>query len=220
MPQYTKQGIPLLSSKYLNDINDPSPGYGGVLTGVPSGITAYQGAGLQLGDEIKITDTEASNFSDTTVGTLYNGTYKYVTMDSSASTFLIGQLLWWKVGTTSTNENIVTNVESGSTPDLAGVLINPSVTAGYGMFIQTSGKATVKLKATLTNTVSAGSSLYAAVAGAGSDNCSVDCLASATTVTTAIQAKFIGIALSTNTLGGTSGGTLIQARLRDLALEF
>jgi len=220
MPQYTKQGIPFLSSRYLNDINDPSPGLGGVLTAVPSGISAFQGAGLQLGDEIKIIDTEASNFSDTTVGTLYDGTYKYVQMDSSAATFVLGQVLFWKVGATQTNENIVTNVESGSIPDFAGVLINPSVTAGNGMFIQTSGKATVKLRATLTNTVSAGSSLYMTAAGAGADNATVDCLASGTTVTTSIQGKYVGIALSTNTLGTTTGGTTILARLRDLALEF
>ena len=220
MPQYTKQAIPFLSSKYLNDINDASPGYGGALTAVPSGISAYQGAGLQLGDEIKIIDSEASTFSDTTVATLYGGTYKYVQMDSSASTFVLGQALFWKAGATASNENIVTNVESGSLPDFAGVLINPSVTAGNGMFIQSSGKATMKLKATLTTTVSVGSSLYMAAAGAGADNATIDCLAAATTVTTALEGKFVGIALSTNTSGGTTGGTTILVRMRDLAFEF
>jgi len=190
MAHWSKQGAPLLSSKYLNNINDST--VGGALTSGPSGI-GTQGGALQLADYLICNDAEALALSNTATGTLYEGKYQYVQLDSSATTTAKGQILFWKGGSTS----VVTNVESGNLPDFAGIMLSTSASAGNYTFIQTQGKATVLFRATLTTTGALGQSVFMAAAGAGADNATADVLAATATYNPAYHSRYIGVAIAT-----------------------
>lgn len=192
----------------LNDANDTTQ------TGIAEPITGLElPSGCVLGQYTNWSVAEALAYSNTTVGTLYAGTYQRVYLDPGATTLRQGQLLWWVQG--GTYKHQVTNVEPTNLSPIAGIYINPGtsgpgattpaasiVTPGNFFWMQafgTGGTGSVLLRTALTGVPSVGCPIYAAGAGAGTDNARCDVLDGAgdTTFTQAGQliARFIGTAL-------------------------
>jgi hypothetical protein len=167
------------------------------------GGSAFFGLGERglLGQMIDLTRTEALALSDTTVGTLLEGTYQYVQIDSTApdtGNELLdrGHAVYWVDRAAFTVTTDATAVTLGN---FAGVIINPSSGAnalapGNYCWIQVDGEATVETAAAgaavtgLVCTLGAATSnffLSAADAGAdatsGSDKINVGTFSSATT---------------------------------------
>ena len=153
-----------------------------------------------LGQQIDLSRTEALALSDTTVGTLLEGTYQYVQISStspdSANQLLDrGHAVYW---TDRANFIVDATSSAASLGQFAGVIITPSsganaVVAGNYTWIQVDGEATVETAAAaaavtgLVCTLGAATSnffLSAADAGAdatsGSDKINVGTFSSAT----------------------------------------
>lgn len=194
----------------LNDANDAAQ------TGMVEPITGLElPSGLVGGDFTNWTNSEVKRYTNTAVGTLYAGTYQRVYLDPSATTLRQGQLLWWVQGGTYAHQ--VTNVEPTDLTPIAGIYLNPGtsgpgattptasiVTPGNWFFMQSfgyvGGVATVLLRTVLTGTPAVGQSVYAAGAGAGTDNARADVLDGAGNPTFTqvanMQNRFIGKALA------------------------
>jgi hypothetical protein len=169
----------------LNDANDLTQ------TGLSEPITGLElPSGCVLGQWADWTVAEALAYSNSTVGTLYAGRYQRVYLDPGATTLRQGQLLWWVQG--GTYQHQVTNVEPADLSPLAGIYINPGtsgpgsvlpaasiVTPGQFFWMQAFGQGgvgSVLLRTVLTGIPSVGCSIYAAGAGAGTDNARADVL--------------------------------------------
>jgi len=149
-----------------------------------------------VGAEIELDNSAALLQSDTAIGTLFGGVYKYVRIRAAdvAGTFKRGSLLFWD----SAADNQVTSTEALATAvGVAGVQINPTtgnfaiVPGNYSWIFIGGGKCAVANKAALTVAAAVGLQMQWSVAGAGADNGTVDTLAVATGVS---MAKFVGIA--------------------------
>jgi len=120
-------GIAKLGARLLNDINDSIPG-GGVAgyTGQPN---QYEG---QVGTTITLDAATALKFSDTTVGTLYAGTYQYVKFYVSQSgTTVKGGPVYWQ---DADNYVVTADVPTGA-PGFAGVALNVVTKGNYGWIL-------------------------------------------------------------------------------------
>lgn len=169
----------------LNDANDTTQ------TGIAEPITGLElPSGCVNGQYADFTNSEAVAYSNTTVGTLTAGRYQRVYLDPGATTLRQGQLLFWVQG--GAYQHQVTNVEPADVSNLAGVLINPGA-AGPGattpafavptpgnfiwMFAFGGvGKVQVLMRTALTGVPAIGQAVYAAGAGAGTDNARADVL--------------------------------------------
>jgi hypothetical protein len=136
--------ITYLAGGYLNAGASATPsGSTEPVTGLPIAT------GVNVGDFIELTDEQALQFSKTTTGTLYSGLYQKVQLDSGSVTALnVGQALFW-LNSAANKTFIVTGNATGNAPDLAGVVIDStmSTTLPYA-WIQVNGKANVLFDAT------------------------------------------------------------------------
>ena len=173
-------------------------------------ISSYGGF---LGVKMSFSADDALKMSNTTIGTLYGGTYMMVRISATAtqSNLARGRLVFWD---TTVAEDLyqVSNDETqnGGLPEIAGVLVN-APTAGNYCFVQVAGRATVQCRATVT---AATRYITWAAAGAGVDNATVDGANTATAVTTAAPVltllnSFLGISESV-----AANGALIVVNLR------
>jgi hypothetical protein len=190
--RFSKQAAPFLQTKF-NLVNDSVAG--GVITAAPSGLTVSQSQQNLPGDRVIMGPADAFNYQNNNVGSLYEGTYRYVqTRNNSTSSPLINRAAFWdptaggltgnNIGSpTSDAKYIVTsdgNAANYTDTLFAGVYINNNITAGYFTWIQESGKATVKLRATLTGSNNIGVGVYnllTPVANNNNDNGAFDTLA-------------------------------------------
>lgn len=189
----------VFQGNFLNTYASP------VASGLVEPITgAAMGSQLTLGGFEELTRSEALKLSDTSVGTLLEGTYQLVYMNASASfgaNLKRGQILFWKLGGTFVHE--VTNVEPTGVSMIAGVYIGPvgtdsrapSTTNPY-FFMQAfrDGVANILFRTTLGNSGPAvGDAVFTAGAGAGTDNATADDIGGAgTPPTLANIANYIG----------------------------
>lgn len=188
MSEFLKSGNFQGGTPYLNNQNDTTSE---AQTDV-YGLGFRYGGGLNGGDYIRVTDTEAASLQLSTVGNLFRGVYRRVKVNGG--TFKRGQLLFWDFSSTTPT---VTNVEPTGVSLIAGVFINADagLTAGNWAWIQTEGVATCLFRATITKSGAIGDEIYAAAQGAGADNATVDNLADATTLTSVQLRHQVGVAI-------------------------
>lgn len=114
-----------------------------------------------LGQQIDLSASEAKVLSNTSIGTLYEGTYQYVKIASDAPNtgdeiIGIGRAVFW----TDFDDFVVTTDSVVATDNtFAGILLNPDstpaaavATPGKYVWIQTKGRATVRCADTVTAT--------------------------------------------------------------------
>lgn len=185
----------------LNRVMDPVPGRSGTPLGPASVSQRFAG---QIGAEIELDNAAALQMSDTAIGTLFGGYYKYVKFRAAdvANTYKRGMLVFFD----SAADNQVTSTEALATNvGIAGVTINPTtgqyavVPGNYGWIFIGGGKVTMANKAALTVAAAVGLQMIWSTAGAGADNGTVDTLAIATATS---MARFVGIADSLPVAGG------------------
>jgi len=202
---------PVWQGGYINAINDSVPG--GVITTVPNN-QAGQGQQSLPGDHVVFDDATAQGISKTSVGTVYGGYFQYVTLDSAASTLYLGQALYWKLTSNTQGVYCVTNVQTGNRPAFAGVVLNPTWTAGNWSWIQNLGRATMLVDAA-SGAVSPGSSMsLSAATGTSNDSVLVSTVSDATA-----PSLFVGISESTLGATPTAGSTAI-VDIRSAVLRF
>lgn len=164
----------------LNRVSDAVIG----MTSLPLGPGSGKYPG-QLGAEIELSTPDALMMSDTAIGTLYGGVYRYVRFRSAdvANTYKRGMV----VLADSAAEFQVTSTEALATAyGIAGIVINATtgayavVPGNYGWIFIGGGKVTVQYKAALTAAAAVGNQIQWSAAGAGADNGTADNLLIAT----------------------------------------
>lgn len=171
----------------LNTVNDAQAG---VIQAAQTGYITPTYPG-QVGVKIYLDAADALKLSDTTIGTLLQGTYMYVATNAAAANVAKGRLAFWDTTTLVTNPYQAHQLESqnGGLPLIAGVFLN-SITAGNFGFIQVAGRATCLCRAAVT---AATRHIVWSNAGAGADNATVDGLAAATAVTFLLLESYLGL---------------------------
>lgn len=167
--------------RYLNSLDMAAPGDSTAMA--ETGSYRFQG---QLGQTTTLRKDQALQLSDTSVGTLYGGTYQLVKMLlTSTASAARGKAAFW-----SDVANFVVTADVPTQPGglFAGVFLNAITKGNFGM-IQTKGIATV-LFDTLTETGVIGDTVFA-VAGGVFNN-----LADATAVNAGNVNDIVGIALT------------------------
>lgn len=124
-----------VSTGLLNTVQDDFPGGGSVTPGLAPAQPAMR---VRLGAaEVKY---------DATVGTLFEGVYQYVqTYSGDANFYSLGKLVFWR----DRSQAQVTIVDT-NTAEVAGVIINTTITPGKWAFIQSvgeGGRATINIGA-------------------------------------------------------------------------
>ena len=154
-----------ITTGFLNTVDDEAAG--GPVSGV--GESQYQG---QLGGELFLTAAQAAKRSDTSVGTLFAGVYRYIrTKAGSTLTPARGIIAFWDVATAGLTDSVVTPDLPTGTSLIAGIYLNAitKTTPGNFGFIQTSGIASVAGVASFAETPAVGD-LVIASTGALMDN--------------------------------------------------
>jgi hypothetical protein len=172
--RFSKQGV-WFTTKLNNNYSDTVAG--GALSTAPAGLTpASQFQQTLPGDRIILSPTDAYFWSNTNVGNLYTGTYRYVaTSATSTSTPTRGHAAFWNTtalganNTSSTATDATYQVTSDEAANIgvalfAGVFIN-NTTKGNYWWIQESGKATCSFRTAITGTAAIGSGVYLTGAG-------------------------------------------------------
>lgn len=149
----------------LNACNDTSASG---ITDLRTGQVVNAG-GLNLGDYFDLTEKEANQLSYTTTGTLHEGRYRRVLVDSGATaanvkTGTIGLMASLAAiqgdfgGTLPASSNVVTSYDQaqGGSVGLRPVVFLNTVTPGNYCFVQELGVATVLFKTGLTGTATIG----------------------------------------------------------------
>ena len=180
-----------LTQKAINLINDPAPGAIVSSANVSGSIVqAYYGL---VGGRLAVDNQLASTgIYDVTANQLYEGTYQYVQLLSTASASVVkGQLVYWY-----NRESYVVTTDTTATTasQVAGVILNGSWTKGNYSFIQVQGKASVLFKTSTTKSTPAIGDL---VVADGSTSATVDVLADATSITSPIMKLAVGVAIDT-----------------------
>lgn len=123
----TTTGIVRLVSRYLNTVNDVLPG---------QSVTGGQSYDGQVGATVTLNAAEALKLSDTSVGTLYGGTYQYVKflLTQSGTTVKGGPVYWTDPDNFVVSADVATGV-----PGFAGVALSVVTKGNYG-WILVSGK--------------------------------------------------------------------------------
>ena len=184
---------------YINTVNDAVAG-GGLSFG-PSGPLL---GGGQVGQELILDDANIV-FSGATA--VYGGHFRYVKMASGASAVVRGQIVYWDP-TAAPNLWQVTTVDTGTGDEAvypAGIVLNPSWTAGNYSYIQFAGLCYVQFRATLTDAGAIGSPVFSAFVG-GADLGKADVINDATAATNATvvaqMRRFLGTAYEAPANGG------------------
>ena len=168
----------------LNKTDDPIVG-ASVASG--TGVSFYSGF---LGAEMTLTDDEALRLSDTSVGTLYRGVYKYVQFKAgSTASNALGQVAFWDstAGTVAASETVVT--PDATDGNQAGITLNAVTKGNYG-WIQIEGLATVLYRATITKATPAFKDVVFVTSAANT----ADVITDATNYTSPIFKRILGIA--------------------------
>lgn len=173
-------------SPYLNAVNDAT--IGGQITTVPNGNASEFNQTLP-GDHFVLDEAGALAASNTNIGTLHGGYFQYVLLDASATALYLGQTLYWKMTSNTSGVYTVTNVQTGNTPNFAGVLLNPNWTPGNYSWIQALGRVNTLVDAA-SGAVSIGSSMSLS-ASTGTSNGSI---AVSTSTSLAAPSLYVGIA--------------------------
>lgn len=198
-------------SNYLNSVNDSV--IGGQITTVPNAYASQANQTLP-GDHIVLDEAAANAAGNPALAALHGGYFQYVLLDASASTLFAGQTLYWKMTTNTTGIYTVTNVQTGNTPNFAGVLLNPSWTAGNYSWIQCLGRANILCDATA-GAISIGSSVSLS-ASTGTSNASI-----AISASTAAGAPSLFVGISEVAVAGTpTAGTTALVDIKNVALRF
>lgn len=168
--RFSKQAAPYLSAgRYLNNGNGDTV-IGGSISAQPSGGTATQGQQNLPGDRFIFSPADAIAASNNNTGNLYTGTYRYVaTNANSTASPTRGRAVFWDLSANDTLYQVTPDEAANITVALfAGVAIN-NFTKGNYWFVQESGKATCKFRATVSATAAIGGGVYLAAQGAGND---------------------------------------------------
>ena len=186
---WTKQPQQLNQVRYLNSGSGDSI-VGGAINSVPSAVGAFQGVQDVPGDRIIFGMADALALSNTTVGTLYGGMYQYVrTKSTSTATPTLNRAVFWD---NAVNLNLYQVTPDEVTGMWAGFNIN-TLTKGYNWWIQIAGLITMRFRASITGTPTAGRGVFLAMAGAGTDVGTVDQLVGAATAVTTGGANNVGV---------------------------
>ena len=177
----------LLTAKALNDVNDAVAG--GQIFALPSGVQAPPYSQTLPGDRLILDDATALALSDTTVGTLFGGTYQYYgTVSGAAAAPARGLCAFYRAADLPTAVSQLYQITSDVNPAttiptfIAGVFIN-AITKGNFGWIQTNGvcmclfdsaitasavgnPVTPKQSAAVASTFDVGTALAASTAGA------------------------------------------------------
>lgn len=143
----TKQAMPFMSAKFLNDINDAVAG--GVIVSLPAGAPSPAVSQNIPGDRIALDDATAAALSDTTIGTLLGGVYMYVKATSVTRAISRGCIAFFKTADLGAASNSGYNTYSDPDPSaavpthVAGIYINAITSGNYG-WIQVAGAASVQ----------------------------------------------------------------------------
>ncbi len=120
-------GIFRRTTPYLNTINDAYPGV--TTNGYSGQPNQYQG---QVGATLTLNAAQALKLSDTSVGTLYGGTYQYVQFYGSQSgTTKKGGPVYWQ---DPDNYVVTADVPTGA-PGFAGVAISVPTKGNYAIIL-------------------------------------------------------------------------------------
>lgn len=181
----------------LNDANDAAIG---------GGTSPVFTRGL-LGQIIELSARDAAKHSNTAIGTLYEGAYQYVKFKAgSTASNARGQVVVWD----DEDDFVVTpDVTAATIGKKAGVVLCTVDKGNYG-WIQISGRATVKCKATVTTTTAGNVAVVDQTPGN-----TVDAIADATAVTHLLAKSAIGVFVE-----APSNGGLKQVQLSGLFENF
>lgn len=188
MSIFSKLAAPYRKTPYINDANLQDSVIGGSITGSPAN---YSGSQLQQnfpGDRFLFGPADAIAASNNAVGNLYLGSYRYVQFrNNSTSNPTINRGVFWD----PTNGGLTGNNISSATSDSAFMVTSDGNSANYTnslfagvsissmtmangtpayWFIQESGKATLKMIATLTGTAAIGIGVYLPLTPSASNN--------------------------------------------------
>lgn len=202
-----------ISTGKLNTVDET------VIANAPTfpGGTVSRFAG-QLGKTVSFTADQIGAVTDTTVGTLYAGRYRYVKFratDDASPNYQVGQILF--IDTTVTNWQSAFQVtrdenlsSTANATMIAGIYIGGPEPGDYG-FIQDMGLVNIRFRSVLTAAGAVGIGVYAAATGdTGSDQGTADVLT--TDSTSVANQRFIG-----NAIAAPSGGslTLVAMQIRN-----
>ena len=182
-------------------------GFGPLATSDGAEASIGEGAG-QLGKHLTVGNEFVAGLTNTTVGTLYGGRYRYVrrrSTDDASPSLGPGKIAFWDTTLTNwqdffqvtTDENLSS---SANAVMRAGIFIGNITPGNYG-FIQDLGEVYVRFRSVLTTAGAIGSPVYAAAAGdVGLDQGTLDVLT--TDSTSVANERFMGYAVEAPTGGG------------------
>jgi len=181
MPSGLENKTQYVVTAKLNTVNDATAGGG---TATITGASRCPGA---LGSRI-VLDVDNPTFYDSTIGTLYPGSYQRVHLVSTSTQAAArGRIAYWVDPTSSTVPFDVTG--DATDGNQAGIFINAIDKGNYG-YIQVEGLASVLFAASPTKATPAKKDLVVCTAGAGTG----DVLADATSITSPLLKTVLGIA--------------------------
>lgn len=170
-----------IAARYLNAVNDSAAGGG------PANAAGSSRAPGQLGSKLYIGPNDPLVF-DSSVGTIYPGTYQYVQLySSSTASAVVGGVAYWYSPTSTTSPYIVT--ADATDGNQAGIFIN-AITKGYYGYIVVDGLADVLFAASTTKATPAVKDWVVCSSGAGT----ADVLADATAITSPTLKRSLGTA--------------------------
>jgi hypothetical protein len=167
--RFSKQGdwfSAKLNDGYLGDTV-----IGGTLSTAPSGLVASQGQATQPGDRVIFSPADALFWSNTSVGNLYTGTYRYIASNATSTSIpKLGHGAFWDLGVADKFYQVTSDEAANIGVALfAGVFLN-AMTKGNYWWIQESGKATCYFRAAIAGTPTIGAGVYLQGGGNASSN--------------------------------------------------
>lgn len=209
---------PIISipSGYIDVVNDGAPGqFTAPALGSGINLLGQRGQIFEMAGPRWSGNGPAVRWRDTEN---YGGVYQYVQRHpDDATTSVVGQLAFFPDFTDNEADDestpaIVTTLEAdGSTANalkVAGVFLTDDVTPGNWTVIQIAGSVQALFRAVLSQAATKGCPVFAAAAGAGADNGTLDVLGSGDPVlfsdAVLLLARFLGTAAETP-VGGALG---------------
>lgn len=128
------------------------------LTDLRTSLPQYGGA-LNLGDYFDFTEAEANQVSDTAIGTLHTGRYRFVNVDSQATAANVKTGTVGLMASLAQGLNVVTSMDKKLGAGLHQVIFLNSITPGNYGFVQELGDANVLMGGTASG--AAGTAVYA-----------------------------------------------------------